>query len=124
MKAGRTPEELACGLETTARSVIKGVRRLQRARKIRSEAAARFARRTDAVPSDSTDALARTRPAGPLPRRHVSPPRRRRVAHARTVQTGVPRIHAPLKREGEHVGRRRAAQLMRLAGLYGAGHRH
>jgi transposase InsO family protein len=32
----------------------------------------------------------------------------------------APRIHAQLAREGVHVGRKRVAPLMRMAGLYGA----
>ncbi|MFC0696007.1 IS3 family transposase [Paraburkholderia humisilvae] len=33
---------------------------------------------------------------------------------------GAPRIHAQLAREGVHVGRKRVARLMRIAGLRGA----
>ena len=36
---------------------------------------------------------------------------------------GAPRIHAQLAREGVHVGRKRVARLMRMAGLCGASRR-
>jgi transposase InsO family protein len=44
-----------------------------------------------------------------------------RTLHASSRGTyGAPRIHAQLAREGVHVGRKRVARLMRLAGLCGA----
>jgi transposase InsO family protein len=44
-----------------------------------------------------------------------------RPLHASSRGTyGAPRIHAQLAREGVHVGRKRVAPLMRMAGLYGA----
>ena len=47
-----------------------------------------------------------------------------RTLHASSRGTyGAPRIHAQLKREGEHVGRKRVARLMRLAGLCGVSRR-
>jgi putative transposase len=51
------------------------------------------------------------------------------LAHIRTLHAssrgtyGAPRIHAQLAREGVHVGRKRVARLMRLAGLCGASRR-
>lgn len=51
------------------------------------------------------------------------------LSRIRTLHTssrgtyGAPRIHAQLKREGAHVGRKRVARLMRLAGLCGASRR-
>ncbi|MER5408919.1 IS3 family transposase [Streptomyces sp. NPDC002769] len=42
------------------------------------------------------------------------------TVHERSRGTyGAPRVHAVLKREGSGCGRRRAAQLMRAAGLQG-----
>ena len=47
-----------------------------------------------------------------------------RTLHASSRGTyGAPRIHAQLEREGVHVGRKRVARLMRLAGLCGASRR-
>lgn len=47
-----------------------------------------------------------------------------RTLHASSRGTyGAPRIHAQLAREGMHVGRKRVARLMRLAGLRGASRR-
>src|SRR6185369_3128259 len=47
-----------------------------------------------------------------------------RTLHASSRGTyGAPRIHAQLVREGVHVGRKRVARLMRLAGLHGASRR-
>jgi transposase InsO family protein len=44
-----------------------------------------------------------------------------RTLHASSRGTyGAPRIHAQLAREGVHVGRKRVARLMRMAGLCGA----
>lgn len=44
-----------------------------------------------------------------------------RTLHASSRGTyGAPRIHAQLAREGVHVGRKRVARLMRMAGLWGA----
>ncbi|MGF6695813.1 transposase InsO family protein [Paraburkholderia sp. MM5496-R1] len=51
------------------------------------------------------------------------------LAHIRTLHAssrgtyGAPRIHAQLAREGIHVGRKRVARLMRMAGLCGASRR-
>jgi putative transposase len=51
------------------------------------------------------------------------------LAHIRTLHAssrgtyGAPRIHAQLAREGVHVGRKRVARLMRMAGLCGASRR-
>jgi len=48
-----------------------------------------------------------------------------RTLHASSRGTyGAPRIHFQLGREGMHVGRKRVARLMRLAGLCGASRRH
>jgi transposase InsO family protein len=48
-----------------------------------------------------------------------------RTLHAGSRGTyGAPRIHVQLVREGAHVGRKRVARLMRLAGLCGASCRH
>src|ERR1700756_3887677 len=48
-----------------------------------------------------------------------------RTLHASSRGTyGAPRIHIQLGREGVHVGRKRVARLMRLAGLCGASRRH
>jgi putative transposase len=48
-----------------------------------------------------------------------------RTLHASSRGTyGAPRIHAQLAREGVHVGRKRVARLMRMAGLCGASRRH
>jgi putative transposase len=50
--------------------------------------------------------------------------RRIRTIHAVSQGTyGAPRIHAELKAEGEPVGRKRVARLMRTAGLVGASRR-
>ncbi|ALL64273.1 integrase catalytic region [Paraburkholderia caribensis MBA4] len=47
-----------------------------------------------------------------------------RTLHASSRGTyGAPRIHAQLAREGVHVGRKRVARLMRMAGLCGASRR-
>jgi putative transposase len=47
-----------------------------------------------------------------------------RTLHASSRGTyGAPRIHAQLAREGVHVGRKRVARLMRIAGLCGASRR-
>jgi transposase InsO family protein len=47
-----------------------------------------------------------------------------RTLHASSRGTyGAPRIHAQLAREGVHVGRKRVARLMRMAGLHGASRR-
>jgi transposase InsO family protein len=47
-----------------------------------------------------------------------------RTLHASSRGTsGAPRIHAQLAREGMHVGRKRVARLMRMAGLCGASRR-
>jgi putative transposase len=47
-----------------------------------------------------------------------------RTLHASSRGTyGAPRIHAQLVREGVHVGRKRVARLMRLAGLHGVSRR-
>jgi len=47
-----------------------------------------------------------------------------RAIHARSRQTyGVPRIHAELDKQGERVGRKRVARLMRVAGLAGVSRR-
>jgi putative transposase len=47
-----------------------------------------------------------------------------RTLHASSRGTyGAPRIHAQLAREGVHVGRKRIARLMRMAGLCGASRR-
>ena len=47
-----------------------------------------------------------------------------RALHASSRGTyGAPRIHAQLRREGVHVGRKRVARLMRMAGLHGASRR-
>jgi len=47
-----------------------------------------------------------------------------RTLHASSRGTyGAPRIHAQLTREGMHVGRKRVARLMRMAGLRGASRR-
>lgn len=47
-----------------------------------------------------------------------------REIHARSDGTyGAPRIHEELKEEGIHVGRKRIARLLRLAGLYGVSRR-
>lgn len=47
-----------------------------------------------------------------------------RTLHASSRETyGAPRIHAQLRREGVHVGRKRVARLMRMAGLHGASRR-
>jgi putative transposase len=47
-----------------------------------------------------------------------------RTLHASSRGTyGAPRIHAQLAREGMHVGRKRVARLMRMAGLRGASRR-
>jgi len=47
-----------------------------------------------------------------------------RTVHASSRGTyGAPRIHAQLAREGVHVGRKRVARLMRMAGLCGASRR-
>jgi len=47
-----------------------------------------------------------------------------RSIHAKSRGTyGVPRVHAELAAEGEHVGRKRVARLMRQAGLAGASRR-
>ena len=44
--------------------------------------------------------------------------------HRRSHATyGAPRIHAELKAQGIHVGRKRVARLMREAGLHGASRR-
>jgi transposase InsO family protein len=51
------------------------------------------------------------------------------LAHIRTLHAssrgtyGAPRIHAQLAHEGVHVGRKRVARLMRIAGLCGASRR-
>jgi putative transposase len=48
-----------------------------------------------------------------------------RTLHASSRGTyGAPRIHVQLAREGVHVGRKRVARLMRMAGLCGASRRH
>ncbi len=48
-----------------------------------------------------------------------------RTLHAGSHGTyGAPRIHVQLAREGVHVGRKRVARLMRMAGLCGASRRH
>jgi putative transposase len=48
-----------------------------------------------------------------------------RTLHANSRGTyGAPRIHVQLAREGVHVGRKRVARLMRMAGLCGASRRH
>jgi transposase InsO family protein len=48
-----------------------------------------------------------------------------RTLHASSRGTyGAPRIHAQLRREGVHVGRKRVARLMGMAGLCGASRRH
>lgn len=50
--------------------------------------------------------------------------RRIRAIHSHSRGTyGAPRIHAQLKREGIHVGRKRVARLMRAEGLQGASRR-
>ncbi|MFP3647790.1 IS3 family transposase [Paraburkholderia sp. SIMBA_054] len=47
-----------------------------------------------------------------------------RTLHASSRGTyGAPRVHAQLAREGVHVGRKRVARLMRIAGLCGASRR-
>ncbi|MEX3985481.1 IS3 family transposase [Paraburkholderia sp. EG287A] len=47
-----------------------------------------------------------------------------RTLHASSRGTyGAPRIHAQLAREGVHVGLKRVARLMRMAGLHGASRR-
>ncbi|MBC8725732.1 IS3 family transposase [Paraburkholderia sp. 31.1] len=47
-----------------------------------------------------------------------------RAIHASSRGTyGMPRIHAQLSRQGEHVGRKRVARLMRMAGLCGVSRR-
>ena len=47
-----------------------------------------------------------------------------RAIHARSRGTyGMPRIHAELAAEGEQVGRKRVARLMRAAGLQGVSRR-
>lgn len=49
---------------------------------------------------------------------------RMRTLHASSRGTyDAPRIHAQLAREGVHVGRKRVARLMRMAGLHGASRR-
>ncbi|RQR47557.1 hypothetical protein DIE19_34440 [Burkholderia sp. Bp9126] len=51
-------------------------------------------------------------------------PGRIRTIHASSRGTyGAPRIHADLTEQGVHVGRKRIARLMRLAGLYGVSRR-
>jgi HTH-like domain len=48
-----------------------------------------------------------------------------RTVHASSRGTyGAPRVHVQLAREGVHVGRKRVARLMRMAGLSGASRRH
>lgn len=50
--------------------------------------------------------------------------RRIRTIHAASRQTyGAPRIHAELRAEGIHVGRKRIARLMRMAGIAGISRR-
>lgn len=47
-----------------------------------------------------------------------------RTLHARSRGAdGAPRIHAQLAREGMHMGRKRVARLMRMAGFCGASRR-
>jgi putative transposase len=48
-----------------------------------------------------------------------------RQVHAASQGTyGAPRVHAELKEQGEHVGRKRVARLMRLGALVGVSRRH
>ncbi len=59
-----------------------------------------------------------------MSRQEPKPLARIRTLHASSRGTyGAPPIHAQLAREGVHVGRKRVARLMRMAGLCGASRR-
>ncbi len=66
----------------------------------------------------------RKRPPSPRARRDAQLRARIETIHAESRGTyGVPRVHAELTEEGERVGRKRVARLMRQAGLEGVSRR-
>jgi putative transposase len=66
----------------------------------------------------------RSRPPSARHRRDAALLERIQAIHAKSRGTyGVPRVHAELAAEGERVGRKRVARLMRKAGLQGASRR-
>jgi putative transposase len=65
-----------------------------------------------------------TRPASPRAQRDAALLAQIRAVHARSRGTyGVPRMHAELAADGEHVGRKRVARLMKAARLAGVSRR-
>ena len=131
VNAGRSPEELAREFEPTAQTIYnwvaqsdrdsgkrhdgsttaereeltrlrRQVRQLELEREFLSKAVAWFARETGTVPEKGSNP----------------------TIHARSRGTyGMPRIHAELLEHGVHVGRKRIARLMRIAGLCGVSRR-
>jgi putative transposase len=66
----------------------------------------------------------RKRPLAPRARADVELTARIQAVHRESRETyGAPRIHADLAAHGVHVGRKRVARLMRLAGLQGVSRR-
>jgi len=66
----------------------------------------------------------RKRPVSARARRDAELAERIEAIHARSRGTyGAPRVHAELRAEGERVGRKRVARLMKAKGLKGASRR-
>ncbi|ADG20793.1 transposase IS3/IS911 family protein (plasmid) [Paraburkholderia atlantica] len=142
VRAGRRPEDLEKEFEPTAQTIYNWIaqadrdagvrhdglttaerqeltklrrenRQLKMERDILSQAAAWFARETGAVREASHHTCSDAQLLARI-----------RTLHASSRGTyGAPRIHAQLAREGVHVGRKRVARLMRMAGLCGASRR-